>query len=81
MIVKSMLFLTDYVRLDVLYNEGGVYMDTDVKLIKSLDNLVEKGNFMSFEKVGRVNTGVGFASEKGNSIIKENLDYYDTHSF
>ncbi|MCT3385392.1 glycosyltransferase family 32 protein [Lactobacillus johnsonii] len=78
---KKYAFLTDYVRLDVLYNEGGVYMDTDVKLIKSLDNLVEKGNFMSFEKVGRVNTGVGFASEKGNSIIKENLDYYDTHSF
>ena len=56
-------------------------MDTDVKLIKSIDDLVKKGNFMSFEKVGRVNTGVGFASEKGTSILKENLDYYNTHTF
>lgn len=78
---KKYAFLTDYVRLDVLYNEGGVYMDTDVKLIKSIDDLVKKGNFMSFEKVGRVNTGVGFASEKGTSILKENLDYYNTHTF
>ena len=51
---KKYAFLTDYVRLDVLYNEGGIYMDTDVKLIKPIDDLVEKGNFMSFEKKGRV---------------------------
>ena len=78
---KKYAFLTDYVRLDVLYNEGGIYMDTDVKLIKPIDDLIEKGNFMSFEKVGRVNTGVGFASEKGSTLIKENKNYYETHSF
>lgn len=78
---KKYAFLTDYVRLDVLYNEGGIYMDTDVKLIKPIDDLVEKGNFMTFEKKGRVNTGVGFASEKGNHFLKENIDYYNTHSF
>ena len=78
---KKYAFLTDYVRLDILYTYGGIYMDTDVKLLKTIDDLVEKGNFMSFEKVGRVNTGVGFASEKGNKIVKENKEYYERHSF
>lgn len=78
---KKYAFLTDYVRLDLLYTYGGIYMDTDVKLIKPIDDLVEKGNFMSFEKVGRINTGVGFASEKGNKIVKENKEYYENHTF
>lgn len=78
---KKWAFLTDYVRLDVLYNEGGVYMDTDVKLIRSLDPLIDKGPFMSFEKRGRVNTGVGFACEAGNPIVKENKDYYENNLF
>ena len=73
---KKYAFLTDYVRLDILYNYGGIYMDTDVKLIKPIDDLVSQGSFMSFEKVGRVNTGVGFASEKGNKIVEENKEYY-----
>lgn len=56
-------------------------MDTDVKLIKPIDDLIEKGSFMSFEKVGRINTGVGFACEKGNQIVKENKEYYEQHPF
>lgn len=78
---KKWAFLTDYVRLDILYNEGGIYMDTDVKLIKSITPLVNKGAFMSFEKVGRVNTGVGFACEPGNPVVKENKQYYESHNF
>lgn len=78
---KKYAFLTDYVRLDILYNYGGIYMDTDVKLIKPIDDLVSQGSFMSFEKVGRVNTGVGFASEKGNKIVEENKEYYEQNDF
>ncbi|KRN33104.1 glycosyltransferase family 32 protein [Liquorilactobacillus mali] len=70
-------FLTDYVRLDIIYNYGGVYLDTDVKLIKSLDEIVSKGDFMAFEETGRVNTGIGFGAEPGNEIIKKNMDYYE----
>ena len=78
---KKWAFLTDYVRLDVMYNEGGVYMDTDVKLIRSIDPLINEGAFMSFEKRGRVNTGVGFACEAGNKIVKENKEYYENNIF
>lgn len=78
---KKYAFLTDYVRLDVLYREGGVYFDTDVKLIKSIETLVEKGPFMAFEKKGRVNTGIGFACEPNNPIVYENKSYYDNHNF
>lgn len=78
---KKWAFLTDYVRLDILYQHGGIYMDTDVKLIKSLDLLIQKGPFMAFEQRGRVNTGVGFACEPGNLIVQENKRYYEEHSF
>ena len=36
---KKYAFVSDYARLDIIYNEGGFYLDTDVELIKSLDNL------------------------------------------
>ena len=78
---KKWAFLTDYARLDILYHNGGVYMDTDVKLIKSIAPLINKGAFMAFEQRGRVNTGVGFACEAGNLIVKENMRYYEEHNF
>lgn len=78
---KKWAFLTDYARLDILDKEGGVYLDTDVKLIKSLTPLLQNGAFMSFEQKGRINTGIGFACEPGNSIIEENKKYYEERSF
>lgn len=77
---KQWAFLTDYVRLDVLFNEGGVYLDTDVKLVKSLNPLISNGAFMAFEQRGRINTGIGFACESGNNIVQENKNYYESKS-
>ena len=70
-------FLTDYVRLKIIYEQGGIYLDTDVKVIRPLDKLVEKGPYMGFENTGRVATGLGFAAEAGNSLIRENMEYYE----
>lgn len=78
---KQWAFLTDYVRLDILFKEGGVYLDTDVKLIKSLNPLINEGAFMAFEQRGRVNTGIGFACEPGNRIIQENKKYYERKKY
>lgn len=78
---KKYAFLTDFARLDILYHEGGIYLDTDVLLIKSLTPLVKRGAFMAFEQKGRVNTGLGIACEKGNPILKENIDFYLNHDF
>lgn len=78
---KNYAFLTDYVRLDVVSKEGGIYLDTDVELLKPINKLIENGNFMAFESKGRVATGLGFGFEAHNSIIQENRKYYETHNF
>ena len=47
-------FVSDYVRLKVLYDEGGIYLDTDVELIKPLDKLIEETGYMGFDDNGIV---------------------------
>ena len=73
-------FVSDYVRLKVLYDEGGIYLDTDVELIKPLDKLIEKSGYMGFDDNGVISTGLGFACEKGNELVGALLkDYEDIH--
>ena len=87
--VKKFAYVSDYARLKILYENGGVYFDTDVELIKSIDDILQKGPFLAFEKhtKGReedkklVNVGLGFACEKGNPIIKEIMDYYEHNHY
>ena len=74
-------FVSDYVRLKVLYEEGGIYLDTDVELIKPLDALIEKNGYMGFDDNGLVSTGLGFACEKGNSLVGALLSDYNDISF
>lgn len=84
---KKWAFVSDYARMDILYQYGGVYLDTDVELIKNLDPILEKGPFMGLEKDFETNkkcmvaTGLGIATYKGNHIYKEVLDYYKNISF
>ena len=77
---KKFAFVTDYVRLYVLYNNGGIYMDTDVEVIKNLDEFLVHTAFSGFENENFVPTGI-MASEQNNKIIKELLDYYDNRHF
>lgn len=74
---KRWAFLTDYVRLRVIYENGGIYLDTDVQVIRSLDSLRENGAYMGIENTGLVATGLGFAAEAGHWFIKENMEYYE----
>lgn len=74
-------FATDYARLDILYQHGGIYLDTDVELIKSLDELLYQPAFMGWEDDLRVATGLGFGAVKGNELIREMRDYYEEISF
>ena len=71
-------FVTDYVRLFALYTEGGVYMDTDVEIIKPLDNLLSLTAFTGYEgsKKQPPVTGI-MASEAGGVWVKEQLDSYN----
>lgn len=77
---KKYAFVTDYVRLFVLYNYGGIYMDTDVEVIKSLDKFLKNKAFSGFENDVSVPTGI-MASEAKLNIYKELLDYYNDRHF
>lgn len=82
---KKWAFVSDYARFWILYNEGGIYFDTDVEVIKPFDIIIQNGSFMGCEKsvfgdIG-INPGVGFGAEKGLSLINEILSYYDSLHF
>ena len=77
---RKYAFVTVVVRLYALYNEGGVYMDTDVEVLKPLDSFLHHIAFSGFEDDTQVPTGI-MASEKNSSWAKENLDYYHERHF
>ena len=74
-------FVSDYVRLKVLYDEGGIYLDTDVEIIRPIDNLIKEHGYMGFDDNGVISTGLGFACEKGNKLVGSLLADYDDISF
>ncbi len=73
---RKYAFVTDVVRLYALYTEGGIYMDTDVEVLKSLDSLLHYDAVSGFESYARIPTGL-MASKQGLPIFKELLDDYD----
>lgn len=84
---KKYAFVSDYARFDILYRYGGLYFDTDVELIKPIDEILEKGPFMGIEdfsigveKPPRISVapGLGIAANPGLGIYKELLDFYHT---
>jgi len=70
---KKWGFVSDYARLDILYQYGGIYLDTDVELIRNLDELLYQPAFCGVEKWGNINSGGCVAGQAGNSVIKEIL--------
>lgn len=78
---KKWAFVSDYVRLKVLYDEGGIYLDTDVELLKPLDSLIAEHGFMGFDDHGLISTGLGFACEAGNQAVGAILRDYDNIPF
>ncbi|MEE0799903.1 MAG: polysaccharide pyruvyl transferase family protein [Gemmiger sp.] len=78
-------FVPDYARLDIIYQYGGIYLDTDVELIKSFDELLEQPAFMGFENTGDgeffVNCGHGFGAEPHHEIVRAARDLYEDLEF
>lgn len=74
---KKWAFVTDYVRMYVLYHEGGIYMDTDVELLKNLDDLRYQYAYMGMEESGCVASGLGMGTVAHNPILGEILELYD----
>ncbi len=77
---RKYAFVTDVVRLYALYTEGGIYMDTDVEVLKPLDAFLHHHAFSGFENDTSVPTGI-MASERGGVWAKENLEYYKGRHF
>ena len=78
---KKWGFVPDYARLDIIYNYGGIYLDTDVEVLKSFDEFLKYPAFCGFESEHFINFGHGFGSEKGNKIIKQLMRPYETMDF
>ncbi len=66
---KKWGFVSDVARLDILYRHGGIYLDTDVELIRNLDDLLYQPGFVGVEKWGVVNSGGGCGAMPGHSMI------------
>ena len=78
---RKFAFVTDYVRLYALCTEGGIYMDTDVEVLKSLDDLMQLSAFTGYEgsKHKPPVTGI-MASEANGAWVTEQLESYsDAH--
>lgn len=78
---KLWAFVSDYIRLWVLNKYGGIYLDTDVEVVKSFDPLLTTSGFIGYEagveKYGEyIGSGI-IGSEKENKSIKKLLDFYE----
>ena len=69
-------FVSDNARLMIVYQHGGIYLDTDVEVLKNLDPLLSHSAYFGREDDIYVNTGLGFGAEKGTQILKELAEDY-----
>ena len=77
---KKYAFVSDYVRFYALYKYGGIYLDTDVEIVKSFDDLLNYKFFWGFEYTGCIESAVVGASPR-LTWIKKCMKWYETHGF
>lgn len=74
---KKYAFVSDYARLKILYENGGIYFDTDVEVLKRIpDDILKKGYFAK-EKENEIATGLGFSVEPHNIYVKYMMEDYE----
>jgi mannosyltransferase OCH1-like enzyme len=84
---RKYAFVSDYARFWILYKYGGIYFDTDVEVIKPMDDIIAKGPFMGCENeasdtsVASVNPGLGLGVNPGLSLYNEILTMYESLRF
>lgn len=77
---KKWAFVSDYARFWILYNQGGLYFDTDVEVIKDMRDIIKQGAFMGCELADKCNPGLGLGVNSGFGLYKEILeDYQQAH--
>lgn len=79
---KAWAFVSDFARLKIIYDYGGVYFDTDVELLKNIDFLLKNQCFIGVQQCGLFcTTGLGFGAVKANQVVYEMLKQYDHIKF
>lgn len=82
---KKYAFVSDYARFWILYHHGGVYFDTDVEVLKPIDDIVEAGNFLGVEQQDSthitVAPGLGLGAEKNDPLLKDLMEIYQSSHF
>lgn len=79
-IKKKYAFAADYIRFYALYNYGGIYLDSDVEVLKSFDDLLQFPYFIGAEKAGTIEAAI-IGTEKGTEWIKSCMNYYTNRCF
>lgn len=75
---KAWAFVSDYARLKVIYDHGGIYFDTDVELLKNIDFLLENKFYIGVQQCELLcTTGLGYGAEKNNLLVEKMLMEYD----
>lgn len=81
---RKYAYVSDYARFWILYQYGGIYFDTDVEVIRPMDDIIARGNFMGLETepengtTGTVAPGLGLGVNPGLGLVKEMIDMYAT---
>ncbi|PBC74237.1 glycosyltransferase family 32 protein [Fibrobacter intestinalis] len=83
---KKYAFVSDYARFKILYEHGGIYFDTDVEVIKPMNDILAKGAFFGLESSCQenhleCNPGLGFACPPHFGLLKEMIDFYQSLNF
>lgn len=75
---RAWSFVSDYARLKIIYQNGGIYLDTDVELISSLDCLLDNECYVGIQQIDKkCNTGLGFGAIPHSDAVGEMLKAYD----
>lgn len=77
---KKYAFAADYIRFYALYTMGGIYLDSDVEVLKRFDDFLDLPYFIGAEKAGTPEAAI-IGAEKGCDWIKKCLDYYEGRNF
>ncbi len=78
---KKWSLVTDFFRFKVIHDYGGIYLDTDVELVKPLDDLLRHYAYMGIESTGFVNTGSGFGAESRHPLLRELVEEFERATF
>lgn len=73
---KLWAFMADYLRIKILYENGGIYIDTDVQSVKPINELLTEDLIIGYEEGNVIGTGL-IGATKNNQLMKRVLDFYN----